>query len=69
MTSPKFEAFLAKVYVDPNFRQKFLADPRAAARTAGLSEIECEALAAIDREGLELAATSYAAKRKKGFSV
>ena len=65
MTSPNFEAFLAKVYVDPNFRRAFLADPRGVARTAGLSEAECDALAAIDREGLELASNSYAAKRKK----
>ncbi len=65
MTSPAFEAFLARLYVDADFRTVFLADPRGAARRAGLSEAECEALAGIDRTGLELAATSFAAKREK----
>lgn len=32
---------------------------------AGLSESECEALVAIDRTGLEMAATSFARKREK----
>jgi hypothetical protein len=65
MTSPAFEAFLARVYVDPEFRAEFLAGPRSAARRAGLGEAECDALAAIDCEGLEMAVASFASKRKK----
>ena len=65
MTSPAFEAFLAKLYVDAQFRIAFLNDPRAAAKREGLSEAECEALANIDRHGLELAAHSFAAKRER----
>jgi hypothetical protein len=61
-----FEAFLAKIYVDADYRARFLADPRGVARVAGLSEEECDALVAIDRKGLEMAATSYARKREKG---
>jgi len=63
MTSPAFEAFLARIYVDPQARAEFLADPRREARKAGLSDAEGEALAAIDRKGLEMAAASFKAKR------
>ena len=65
MTSPAFEAFLAKIYVDARARAEFLADPQTAARNAQLTDAECEALAAIDRTGLEMAAASFARKRKK----
>jgi hypothetical protein len=69
VTSAAFEAFLARVYVEPEFRAAFLADPLGVARRAGLSEDECQALAEIDREGLRMAASSFAAKRKKKGSV
>jgi hypothetical protein len=65
MTTPAFEAFLARLYVDAEFRANFLDCPRAAASQAGLSEAECDALEEVDRYGLELAAASFAAKRKK----
>jgi len=61
VSSPRFEAFLARLYVDGEFRAAFLADPRRAA--AGLAPDEIAALEAIDREGLELAADSFARKR------
>ena len=64
-TSPEFEAFLARVYVDADFRSRFIADPAGEAKRAGLSEEETEALERIDRRGLELAADSYHAKRTK----
>jgi len=64
-TSPQFEAFLARVYVDPEFHDRFLKDPAGEARRAGLSETEGLALEQIDRSGLELAARSYKAKRSK----
>jgi hypothetical protein len=64
VTSPAFEAFLARIYVDADFRAQFLADPRGTCRDARLSETECEALIAIDRTGLEMAARSIARKRK-----
>lgn len=63
MTSPGFEAFLTRVYVDADFRCRFLADPAGEAKRAGLSETEGLALEKIDRAGLELAAASYRAKR------
>jgi hypothetical protein len=64
MSSPRFEAFLATLYVDADTRQRFLADPHATAREAGLDAGEVDALARIDRVGLELAAGSFAAKRR-----
>jgi hypothetical protein len=65
MTSPAFEAFLARIYVDADYRARFLASPWEMARLAGLSEEECGALAAIDRTGLEMAAISYSRKREQ----
>jgi hypothetical protein len=65
VTTPEFEAFLARLYVEEAFRERFLADPLGTARAAGLSEAECEALEKIDREGLVLAARSFARKREK----
>jgi hypothetical protein len=61
--SPRFEAFLAELYTDDDARRRFLSDPRDAARRARLADAEVEALAAIDRLGLELAAVSFALKR------
>lgn len=65
MTTPAFEAFLARLYVEADFRADFLLKPRETARAAGLSDAECEAVEKIDREGLKLAAASFAGKRKR----
>lgn len=59
------EAFLARLYTDAELRARFLADPAGEARRAGLDDEAAARLATIDREGLELAAQSYAAKRSK----
>ena len=66
MSHPRFEAFLAELYTDADARRRFLADPRSAARLAGLDEVDVEALAQIDRIGLELAARSFECKRAAG---
>jgi hypothetical protein len=65
--SPAFEAFLARLYVDAAARQRFLLDPRreAEAADARLTAEEVDALTRIDRTGLELAAASFAAKRRR----
>jgi hypothetical protein len=67
MSAARLEAFLAQIYVDETARQKFLADPRAAAAQAGLTESEIIALEQIDRVGLELTARSLARKRSHCF--
>ena len=60
----RFEAFLARVYVDPDFRAAFLRDPRGEALLAGLTVGQASSLEEIDREGLRLACISFAKKRK-----
>jgi hypothetical protein len=63
MSAPKFEAFLANLYVDNQARSRFLANPRGEALAAGLTDDECAALDKIDWIGLEFAADSFARKR------
>ncbi|MBX7222117.1 MAG: hypothetical protein K1Y36_19350 [Blastocatellia bacterium] len=63
MNGENLEAFLARLYVDENLRERFLANPQAEAERAGLSSEESAALTQIDRVGLELAADSFARKR------
>ena len=71
MNTPQLERFLAKIYVDPQLRARFLAAPQEEARRAGLTEEQGRELAAIDRTGLEMAAHSFGAKRavkqRRGF--
>ena len=57
------ERFLATVYVNEAARRRFLADPVAEATRAGLNGADAARLAAVDREGIELAAASFARKR------
>jgi hypothetical protein len=61
--SARLEAYLARLYVDPDVRRAFLADARTAATQAGLAPTEIAALERIDRTGLELAARSFARTR------
>jgi len=65
MSTPLFEAFLAKLYVNERARAEFLADPRGEAMRAGLTEPEAEALARIDLVGLDLIAQSLERKRSR----
>jgi len=67
MSTARFEAFLARIYVDAEARARFLADPRGEAMRAGLAEREVSALEKIDRVGLELAAQSLQRKRRRRF--
>lgn len=67
MSASRFEAFLAKLYVDESARAKFLADPRGEAMKAGLTEQEVAAVEKIDRVGLELFAQSLERKRRRRF--
>ncbi|BDC49128.1 hypothetical protein F183_A14440 [Bryobacterales bacterium F-183] len=62
-TGAKFEAVLARLYTDEEYRMRFLQDPGAIAVEAGLSLEEAAALAVIDREGLDLACRSFQFKR------
>ena len=64
MSAARLEAFLAKIYVDEDSRERFLADPRGEAAKAGLNEREIGALEKIDRAGLILTARSLQKKRR-----
>jgi hypothetical protein len=61
--SASLEAYLARLYLDRDARDAFVADPRGAAHRAGLNEAEVATLERVDRVGLELTARSLAAKR------
>ncbi|PHV29005.1 hypothetical protein CSQ93_07550 [Janthinobacterium sp. BJB426] len=63
MSTPALETYLARLYTDDVLRAAFLLDPHAQALLHGLSPQEAEAMAAIDRVGLQMAAASYRAKR------
>jgi hypothetical protein len=52
----EFEAFLARIYTDPETRARFIVDPSGQAQRAGLRPDECRTLEQIDRAGLELVA-------------
>ena len=66
MTGPRFEIVLARLYTDEMFRARFLANPEQAALAEGLTPAEAQALGAVDREGLDLAAKSFEKKRATG---
>jgi hypothetical protein len=63
VSSPGFEAFLARLYSDGPFLELFLKAPEVAMSEATLDERERAAARAIDRAGLLMAARSYEAKR------
>ena len=60
----RLEELLARVYTDPRARQEFRADPLGEGRRAGLDREFLDALGHADWPGLELAAASFARKRR-----
>ena len=63
--SARFEAFLARLYVDADARARFLADPHAAAASAALSPEEIDAAEKIDRVNLRMTANGLRHKRAR----
>jgi hypothetical protein len=63
LSSPAFEAFLARLYTDEALLAAFLSEPEETARAAGLDTASVAALCAIDRNDLIMAARSFRAKR------
>jgi hypothetical protein len=59
--SAEFRAFLARLAIDPEVYGRFLADPLAAAREAGLTEAQQALLASGDQSRLYVALTSDSA--------
>ena len=68
MSTSLLEAFLARIYVDVQARERFLSDPTAEALRAGLSHDEIEAVKQIDQVGLELFTVSLKRKRQRQYS-
>ena len=64
MSSPAFEAFLARLYTDEALLAEFLKSPEQAARAAGLDDPLVAALLGVDRDALVMAARSFRAKRE-----
>lgn len=64
-SSSQLENFLARLYVDARARADFKVNPRQEATKAGLSDDECIALENLDWIGLEMAARSFAKKRRQ----
>ena len=65
MSSPRFEAFLARLYSDESAAERFLNAPEELIDEARLDARERLAALTIDRPGLMLAAASFAAKRSR----
>ena len=68
MSTSLLEAFLARIYVDAQARERFLSEPAAEALKAGLSHDEIEAVKQIDQVGLELFTVSLKRKRQRQYS-
>jgi len=64
VSTPAFEAFLARLYTDEALLAAFLNEPEKTARAAGLDSVAVRSLGQIDRDGLAMAARSFRAKRK-----
>jgi hypothetical protein len=58
------QAFLARLYVDPDFRRDFFAAPRLFAARAGLSPDDVASVETMNRDEVELAAASFRNKRE-----
>ena len=65
MDAARLEAFLTRIYTDPVALQRFLACPVEAAREAGLSADQAQALAIWDHAGARMAAAGFQAKRAR----
>ena len=64
MSSLRFETFLARLYSDREFLERFMRTPERATQEAGLDSREQQAALAIDRAGLLMASRSYELKRQ-----
>ncbi|HLX43069.1 MAG TPA: hypothetical protein VKR43_06530 [Bryobacteraceae bacterium] len=65
MNTPDLEKFLARLYIDPETRRRFLDSPYEEAARFGLTDAQCRALEQVDRVGLEMAAHSLSIKRSR----
>jgi hypothetical protein len=59
----RLERFLACLYTDEAMRTQFYSNPRLVTSLWGLSREQAQSMAGLDREGLQLAAASFARKK------
>jgi hypothetical protein len=59
----RLEHFMARLFTDRAFRERFLADPAGIGTREGLSADECRAVVAMPATDLATAARSYEYKR------
>jgi len=64
LSAQGLETALARLYTDPDFRDRFLQAPESALSDQDLSAGERDDLLALDRAGLVMAARSYQHKRQ-----
>src|SRR5689334_7631046 len=62
MDDARLEGFLARLYTDAAFLDRFIAQPMEAAKAGGLSADQGRGVAAMDMDDLKLAAGGFRAK-------
>lgn len=62
MDDARLEGFLARLYTDAGFLERFIARPMDTALAAGLSRTQAQSVAAMNIDELRLAAGGYRAK-------
>jgi|GEM_PF-1094888 len=65
MKASALEILLARLYTDETALKQFLANPEEYAAQADLDDADIAAVKHMDLTGLQMAAASYAAKRKQ----
>lgn len=68
MSAQSFEITLARLYTDPAFRNRFMAEPNLTLADCNLTREEQAEMLAIDKAGLLMASRSFNNKRKKRLS-
>ena len=68
MNSPNIEIFLARLFIDPSFREEFIKSPRIKALEFGLRKDQAEKMESMDQAGLLIASHSFH-KKREGYKI
>ena len=69
MDDARLEGFLARLYTDAGFLERFIEEPQRVAREAGLSDTQVQSVLAMDMADLRLAAGGYRAKGARAVAA
>lgn len=69
MDDARLEGFLARLYTDAGFLERFIARPAEVARASGLSADQAHAVAAMDMGDLRLAAGGFRSKGARAMAA